>query len=520
MAFFDQGDLKEIVSADASFLHKLMEPWRSRHDVWDEMVYPSYDDNLIAQRHPSIVYSDVAKDRQLRSQYRSNFVGSGVKNLINRLSRAEPIIEDAQTLTATEDLAQMEKGSETELFGYGLLNYLDQQMVDQAEGTGWLRRMYSFFAHPGKAVGLVRLHGGRENLAEVSVDLLDPYQVSHDFTRYVRRLTYQRVIPAMAARAELERVLEDRSEFEFIEEGAAGLSSGKNDLKLTDYWLEERAKEGMRVWYGLLVEDKLVALRKMPHKHLPIVVVSCNTLGRTYQGGIGETPSVDGISRARPRDYIARHAEPWFAPIEETIKLYNTVKSLEVDGIDLMIRPPLITRSEDGGFVIEDQRLFGGLQIPLRSTDFIEFLKYTNEAIVANSTVLASLERDLAYEFPDALRGLLAADRESGYLFNLRTTDAAENATQEYVRGSALFTERVLAEVIHQFKENKQLKITLSGNDYRGTEQGAYFHQDFQPSTFADSTVLKVRLGAMLPKTGRPEAVRLPTESPPRTRLL
>ena len=63
-----------------------------------------------------------------------------------------------------------------------------------------------------------------------------------------------------------------------------------------------------------------------------------------------------------------------------------------------------------------------------------------------------------------------------------------------------MFAEQVLAEVIHQFKQNKDLRVTLTGTDYRGSETGSYFHQAFDPGKFPESTVLKVRLAPMLPK--------------------
>jgi len=491
MAFLTGGDASHLIAQDVDHLRKTFEPWRDRHDSWDKMVNPSLEDNLIADRDAHRFHSDMSLNRQERSQYRTNEVRTAVDNMINRLSRANPIIEDAHTATPSLDDAEVRKGSETELFAQGVINNLNAREVDLGKGTGWLRQAYGLAAHPGKAIARVHVRRGVDGNADFRADLLDPYLCYHDYTHDLKRFVHERVVTPMEAASFL---------------GAAG-ADGRTDadagtvkdwVRISDYWLEERVDDQLVVSRAILFDGSVKWMREMPFDHLPIIVVAMNSMPRTYQRT--EDNVWDGHDRVRPRDFIERHAEPFFASIEQTVRLYNTVKSLEMDGIDWVIRPPLITRPGEGeSFVIEDKRLGGGVQIPLEQGQFLELLKVQNDAVVANATLVTSLEREMGRAYPPALRAEIPqASDPSGFLFNL-LSDASDVATFEYALGSARLIERVLGEIYHQFKR-ADLSVSLSGMDFRGNDAGNYFMEDFKASQMPDSTVFRVRLAPMLPK--------------------
>ena len=490
---------KEDVQSDFEDLRKKFKPWREDHDDWDKMVFPDVDEDVVADRNRGRILSRAGEDRRMASQYRTNFVRVGVDNLINRLSRAEPKLE---TAVMNRDMDEISAGSKMERFGLGLFNVLNEQYSSTGVGTSWLRTVYSHFAHPGKGVARIQVRRGSDNQAQIFWDLLDPYLVFHDFTTNMRRLGYERHLSNFEAAAVLANFSADAQRgIPFTVEprdiGSLGVEDDKG-IAVGEYWIEKPDYDtgGAKVWSALLFDDQVMAMREMPVDHLPFVVVSANSLGRTYQKI--DSSSVDNGNNVRPRDFIRRHAEPWFAPIQKTVELYNVVKTLEVEGVDLQIRPPLLMKSESGGWTLQDNRISGGVQIPLGPDQFMDFLQYNNQAIVANSTLVTSLEQELNRAYP--LIGLLAdVPGQSGFLFNLRT-DEFELSVSEYARAASRFLEYGLQEVVHQFKKADGLKVALSGTDYRDNDAGTFFHEEFDSKDFPESTIMRVRLAPMLPK--------------------
>jgi hypothetical protein len=90
---------KEDVQSDFEDLRKKFKPWREDHDDWDKMVFPDVDEDVVADRNRGRILSKAGEDRRMASQYRTNFVRVGVDNLINRLSRAEPKLETAISIS-------------------------------------------------------------------------------------------------------------------------------------------------------------------------------------------------------------------------------------------------------------------------------------------------------------------------------------------------------------------------------------------------------------------------------------
>lgn len=500
MPFFREDvDKAEIISSDVAHLRDLFAPWRERHDAWDGMLYPDTDTDLVAERNTAIRPSGSVADRRSKSQYRSTFVRTGTDNLINRLSRADPRLE---VKILDQPKAERELGSQLERFGMGLFNELNEYMQNIGMGTSWLRQVYSYATHPGKIIGRIHVRRARGNEAAIDWDLLDPYMCYHSFSRSLRRFAYERVVSLEDALGLIEEhKLRAASGFDIEPRDPEMKSNPKDSVTMTDYWVEEYdyiARDGsLNVWNGLLVDGSLVYWEKMDFDRLPILVSSMNSMGRSYQKPASGGEASADVDKSRPERFIERHAEPWFAPLQQLIAHLNLIKTLETDAVDWKVHPPLITRGDNGTFVIEDKRLGPGVQIPLEPGQFIEFLQTQDRSMEVNSTIIAGIMDELTSKLPLSLLGQVTA--ASGFHEKI-VLNIAEIATSDYIAGASSFLKRGLMEVIHQFKRNPELQVTLEGTAYHGTERGELFHESFSPSQFPDSTVIDVQLAPSLPQ--------------------
>ena len=518
MPFFEGGVLpEEIVAKDVEYLSRLFAPWRERHDLWDDMLYPPDDVDVIGLRNTGLSGSKPRDERRSQSQYRTNFVRKASDDLINSLSATDPLIEVQNK--PNDSQVEMEKGAKVERFCRGILQALEEEAQQLAMGTSWLRRVHSYAACPGKLVARIHVRATPPtNTGYVEWELFDPYMVAHEFSRGLRRLSSQATISGLEALSLVERFrAESEGDESFLVAPhiptsiAGGLGSG--EVNRVEYWVEEwdyKNGGGFNVYNGLLLGNETIFLRKMSRAdaggfdRMPIIVITMNTFGRSYQKpAIGSSGMVTGSgadsNRARPRSAIERHAEPWFAPLEKVIPHFNLVKSLEIDSVDWKVHPPIITRGENGTFVVEDRRLGPGVQIPLEPGQVMQFLELQSSAIEVNSTLVADLKKEMERAGPWALlRDVPFAD-PSGFLYSLFSTQV-EKSTQDYAQGAAAFLKWGFLEAIHQFKHIPGLEIKLKGISYKGTEQAHLFEEDFKASDFPESITLNVKLAPMLPK--------------------
>jgi len=496
MPYFAGGvNPEEIIKKDVEDLAKLFEPWREMVDTnWDPMMFIEEDtrENLIAARHPTVTRSKITQTRQEESQFRTAFVPIRHEILVNRLDRAVPHIEVA---ILNQERAALDQQAALERWAMGILNTVDHEHARLGTGLSWRRELYANASYPGKIAGLVHVRRERPDSDEATVDwkLFDPYNCYHDLRGDPKRFVYEDVKSGSSFLYDMETIkMDTTAEYVFgpVIPSTMDPLSPPDNVTVADYWVEERYPEGLVVWNALLCDGELCFLRKLPFKHLPIFVVSLNTLGRTFRRPRGP----DENRKANPERWIINHARPWFADLERHIRQLNTVRSMELDAIDLLIHPPLITRPSEGqSFVIEDSRL-ASQQIPLEAGQFIDFLSIQSQAVTANATIVEAIERELEAKYPVSLLGQISAPGESGYLFNLRT-DAAKNAILQVGEGAALFLQRGLQEAAFQFMDAK-LRMTLRTQD----PNGQFRYESFKASDMPKSWNLNVRLAPQLPE--------------------
>ena len=484
---------EERIREDRSRLRERFAPWQNKVKDWDEMLYPAKlgwpGGSAESRQVPSKRLFDLVKKSGPGSVYRSNFIRRAMDIYMNRMTRAEPKIAIG---SLEKSALEVEKASRTERLCHGILNYLNDQVSESAGGTGWLRQMYSFSGMPGKLCSRINVQPAKRKDGDVIIDwdLLDPTNCYHEFTKD-RRLFISEYETSVWGAIDTLRTLGLAVPAELNQQAQDGKKPG---VVLTDYWLEAPGDDGERkVWNAILIGETMARFGvSKKFQHLPVIVTTMGTMGRKYQ-----SPRTKHEGPV-PVDYVLRHAEPFFASLEETLKQIEEITSLEIDSAALSINPPFFVQSADGSYSIPPELMqVPGAGVSIPSEVLVSAFNQNLKVFVADH-ILARLQRDLDTVVPPALFGETSPG-EAGYMFNLRT-DSAENALLEYANGPAQHLKLGLQEIIHQLLQIKGAKISLHGKSTKGENLGQFFYEDFTEKDIPKSYAVDIKLAPHLPR--------------------
>ena len=498
---------EQVFKEDVNYLSRLFEPWRLKVLRWQKMLKPEVPADLmgssISSTLTSKVEATIAGQTTYHPHYRTNFVPTGCTSLINRMNRSPVIIE---VNIQAQDQAEMEKADIFEDFNTGLLNVLNEEYARSGEGTSFLRKVYESIVFPGKAVSYVQMRRGAQKQAVPQVESYDPYGCFHTFRGPVRRFGRQVVRSA----EEVERLVEEAmrvygARMPLSLATLADARKNKQGIIVTEYWLQEQVKvpsapsSGWKdsVWNGLLIDGEVSYLRKTSFKKMPVIITSTNTVNRNFQ-----QVGLVGDKSIYASEMIENHAEPWFAPGENTIGQWDTLLSLQLAAIHLATFPPIEIKRDDGSVGYQ----FGGLlhtpgaivwSTPQEAIRVLELVRST----AAEARQLADFLRlDLEYLLPSAVRGEIPAPGSSGYLFD-RLTDTQKNSFVDIFAGASVHIKSILQELDQQFYDDGALNINLKSRQLTdGPTQGKYYVRNFTKADFPTNWDFDVVLDPQVPE--------------------
>lgn len=480
-------DAKKRLLDDRDQLRRDIDPWRRRVKKFDDMVYPQLTDNSPASK---LMKSDQEIERQKRARYISNTIRTGCDTIINRFELGEPIFEVGLATNPSKE--QQQQTALVERFLHGILNYLDHAVIQSRMGSGWKHQVYTNAIMPSKLIGMAHYM----DTGEFRADLYDPINCYMDIGKDPLRFIHEYVTTARGAVA----LLETEGLPVTAELAETVRTKPETGTYITEHWLNWPVGENgeHEIWRSLLVGDLLVSSpRKTAFKRLPITVVSINTMGRTYQD-VGMGGEALQTTSAIAPDYWLRHAEPWFASLEHTIGQYEEGKSLEMLALGLLVRPVRQAQSEHGDWrpTTEELNTPGNILSVTPDQVLREPVSQANP-LVAN-TILASLETDIENAFPKGLRGQVPFAGASGFFYNT-LIDQSNIMTVPYARGTAIFMELLMQELVQQFREAKSTVKLIVQTRNRNQPQGKFFYEDFSSEDIPESIVIRVKLAPMLP---------------------
>ena len=495
MPHLENGNASEVMKADVAFLRRRFEPWQRRYLAWEKLVYPTFDDDRISARDGLERGREVLKKRA-RSQFRSDFIWTGCLALVNWLSVSNLRVE----MPVRSSRAENAKLSATERFVVGMLNMLDEQVRGSGTGTSWKRSVASQAVVAGKIVGFPHLRERRTTTGktwEFTCELYHPYQCYYDFrSKGLRRFVYEEVLDRSMLRDLFYDELAEAEEGSILLSKEPGYTRNDDEpYKVSHYWVEEpnEHRDGFDVWYGIQVDDEPALLRRTALQRLAVVVQSINALGAMHQ-------ELQGAREVKSQEFVERSAEPWYAALENVISSYNDFRSLELDNIDWMVRPPVITRPGDDGetWVVQDERFGPAVQLNLRPGQVIEFLQVQSKAAEANASIGQAMLQELFWALPAAIRGESQSANESGYHFDLRRNQQ-ELALADLHMGCSAFTDRVAQEFIQQVRD-AGAEVELKGRALTGKSMGHFFEERFNAQMLPEGHPIRVYYAPAIPE--------------------
>jgi len=513
--YFSGGvDPRALMQEDYIELQRSFLYWQVKVDHWAAMDYPQEDGfgllnqpaDVMAERTSYTAVSDQDRARRRVSQFRTDFVHTGNQSLISRMDRSDWQIE----LGISGDAVEQERRSRLERFLFGLLNQLNEQVVRAGRGTSWQYLVSTFCAMPAKIVAMPYIVRGKtEGTGEVRCDLLDPRNVYHDFSDMPRRFVYDEWKSWRTVMDLLTNRLPEETADELFPRTAPAFLQAHDTrapIRVTDYWLEERdnkERSKLIVYQGLMLNGEPVYLRKTAFLHMPAVIVSINSRGALYQTALSAPVGAVGLSPYAAA-FIARHAEPWFAPIEKSISMYNELRSLEALGIDKVINPPITGSALDGTLKLDVSTWGASTYIPLNPGDVLQVLQVQGAEAAQVGHLADGLKQELEWAFPGITRGESSFSGESGYHFDRR--DQTVNILTPYGRGGSALVEGVLSEFVHQIRQEPDLTFSLSSKAVSGKEMGHFMTETFSVKDLPESFVIRVNTALALPKDEYKEA--------------
>lgn len=507
MADYFGSDPKGRLLEDIAELRQNFLLWQERVRHWDEMIYPHIPNSgslgTFSRTDTKLNDKTGAREDTSGSHYITAIVRQFVDAYVNRMSRSSPYIEFPDEGL---DRNESEKESNGERFCYGVLNSLDAQVIAKRMGTGWLRQLYSFSANPGKMIGRIHVREAVQGsgLACIDWELFDPISCYHDFDETPSRFVREWIAPAST----LLRLAWANG----WAHNSAALNKlsqmGRKPCLAQEYWLEDMQSNGkFLVHNGIMAAGEILKspLEPTKFKHSPLVIISTNTMARTYQqidrGAVSGNSDQANPNTGVAANYILRHAEPPFAALEHIVSQLQEAKSIEMDAAYRSIHPVSMIRSPDGTWMVGKQLETPGAQIPMLPEYEIKVLETIGNFIGVESTS-NDLKAEIRRTIPDDLFGQAAFAGEPGYLYNRRSEDSALTALAESANGVSQFLKIGLQEVISQFKDSG-LKISLEGRSTKGEDAGKWWTRDFDSADDKDiprTTAIYVRTAPELPR--------------------
>jgi hypothetical protein len=507
---FGDRDAAQVLTTSEAELESLFEGWRNLNDEWiGELDPEEYGEADILSGRSDALLSPEQRRKRLESQIRSNWIPTGHVQLLARFMRGKPQAEVALLNAPSLTKKDLAKQSATERFLEGNINTLDAQAISRGE-TSWFERVVDFALCPGKLVGFVHVRSAAEGFIEVTWEVLDPAGVIHDFGNDgMQRFIIQTSMSPVQFRSMWNEDLSDKTS-EFIERMAPGeieqdfindLWTRTDSIKISDLWIERReidedGNSKQVVYNGKLANGRVLFLRRMRFTRLNIYQLSGN----------GRKQIFSRLSkRSQPEQaFVRQHARPWFYHAISPNRGLNVTKTIEMEGIEKALRPTLVTTGQEGKFRVQFDGSGAQEQINLDAGQFVDYLKASTEALVAQSTIIEDLKDDRRAVLPDAMRGIIPSPQTSGFLMD-QITDMSENminGTDALIRA---FLDRGSEEILHQVEQLKEsgakIKIRLAGMDQReGARQGLYFYEDFSVGDISTAAKPHWRTALSLPK--------------------
>ena len=491
MSILDREKPEELIIAWIGDLEPNFLKYKARLTDWSKELARDEDGEDVISNRTSTVPGKETAARRAKSQFRSNFIPVNNNHLVARLVRSEPRIR----ISELNDLRRSEKSIRTQRLLHGLLRSWDRQQQREGQVASWLLAVANDLAL-GKVIAapqVVKVNGQYT----VRCPLYSPLEVIHDFRNFprlyvtARETSLARILTWFGSLGKQDYKIPaqlPRWVNELVEQG-----DYRKMVTHLDIWIEEEDREENIVWHAAAIRnnasvgstplvsfrpEELVFLRKAKEKHLPHIITTVNV---------------------PPQD--RNMGRPWFWPIVDHIQYLNLGRSLMVDGLELLIRPPITTSPGDDGVVwtIPTGQLGAGTQIPLTRGRIIDFMKTQDSALEAEGTLLQGIRQELDQLMPPELRGQVPGANTSGYLFN-QISDLVGNAIFQFDAGIDGFLESVFGEVLHQVQETEDFSIDVSAAEASGERMGLDFYETFTRRQLAQNPVVSVKLATSLPK--------------------
>ncbi len=488
----NKDDIEARVLNDREQTYNVFERWRDRQLAWQRMVYPT-PENALARLNPGTKFSEVEQARQRDSSFVTNHVGLMVTSFVNRMERSEPQFDVALLMAeAGEDVKQ----ETTEYFVQGLFNQLQEQYAKTGEVLSFMKELSTSIAETGKACSRVQMVKDGATYKPVW-DIYNPLLCYHDLSDYPRRF-YADTWDEWA-----------RIGYRLEEMGrpVPNLGHKHEDLvRFTECWIEDRdPKTGaVRVWDGAMVDNAMAGhlYERDEFSSMPIQVLSMGrrrsvvamALNRGQGGQNGSGGKDVGMF-----DNLAKHAEPFFAPLEHTIPQLNRALSIEMEAAFMAVNPPKwIKQLEDGKVEVDFGRWGPGTTVILPPGLVMETYKSQLDSLQGFMSP-QELKNEIERVWPSILWGATATTNESGYLFNQRI-DAGLNAIVAPILNIAQSLHMGMESLLEQSRARKA-KVRLKVKGRSGATQGRWMLKDFDAEKdIPESYQLKATIAPMLPE--------------------
>ena len=459
-------------------------PYKARLDIGARMLDPRPGQTDLTT--PKRVQSALERARLAKSEYLTNFYSTGITDIASRLSAGGLVINVAQ---ADQPESEQIKDGLLEYFGLGIFNRLDSQAFASAIDINWRGQVHQYPLKTGKVIGIPRLKDLGDGKIDVEWPLYDPGLCYHDFGNDPPRRFYcEYEERPEVVRLQMEQMRRQYPDDWIVEAASKVDFQDKKTLSLTICYVEDWQDDKIVVFNGFLVDNRLVMLRETKFKRWPVLI---GTVG----GSIGTVRS-----NSSEQDFIRNHAHSLLMDGENIYEIYNQLKSLELDGLALAIRPPIEEIAEDGALFLSPEAIAPGSILSHRPDQILKLMEYAQNGMVANATTLAGLEQQQRYIIPDIVRAGSAVDAgASGYRY-FQETESGQIRIQSYAAASNTFMEQGLMELIEQFREMPgSPRLRLDAVAPKGERMGQFFSRTFSKKDIPESTVLRVQSGPLLP---------------------
>lgn len=478
MAYFDglsSSAIADRLRADVTELFESFRDWRERVDNWDRYAFPDTTPNLLSP----LDYARYSLQRQalpgeLRSKYVSEWIRTRIDTVVNLMTRAKTRI--TPTLLEDDEADQRRLGDMVRA-GIGFFNYLEWQNRHgySSYSDAALKRQITEL---GKAVAFVHVRAVTpgSSVGTLDVRLYDPHCCYHDLEGLPRRFVYEKMVPVRLLPSLYQQfgipVPADIY-------GRNGLSRDAKDVKVTDYWLEERDPDDsqkMRVWNGVLVNNSPLlgaGVRLTRFQRLPFKIVHHPESAREFQ-------TVDGRAS---KTYLLRHAAPFYAPAINVVKQEEILLGLLMDAAALTVLQPRMETPGDS----DPQGITGpgdvrpGGKIVMRPGDKIELLEMGGK-VVQIQEMLQQIALEKEAIFPSILAVIQSSPGDPALLHNSKISQA-RSFMVPWTRMAESMKVMILDEIFLQHRE-ANLTFRLHGKQMGVEDAGGMFFLDWTSADY------------------------------------